>query len=104
MNARRTMTQFDKERDVFSGTHVLTLPMKTCAFSAKLAVRIVFAALMQLSTCYVIAGDNGTTPIPKEIDKPFVRRLDFGRLATPFVDPAGRPFSNLLRFHGTSAG
>jgi hypothetical protein len=47
--------------------------MKTRVFSAALAVRIVIAALVQLSTCYVIAEDDGTTSSPQQIDKAFVR-------------------------------
>jgi hypothetical protein len=74
--------------------------VKTPAFSAILAVRIVFAALMQLPMCCVIASDNETGTGPQQIDKPFVRRFDFGRWATPFVDPDRPPILELVTLSG----
>jgi len=74
----------------------LILSMKTSAFTATLATRIVFAALVQLPLCYVIASDNGTTARPEETDKSFVRRFDFGRWATPFVDDDCPPVLELF--------
>ncbi len=95
--ADATMVESNLARDQRSMEHkVLTLPMKTRAFSATLAIRIVFAVLVQLSMCYVIASDNGTTASPEETDKSFVRRFDFGRWATPFVDPDRPPVLELI--------
>jgi hypothetical protein len=59
---------------------------------------MVFAALVQLPTCYALAGDNERTTHPQQIDKPFVRRFDYGRLATPFVDPDRPPVLELVVF------
>jgi hypothetical protein len=70
--------------------------MKLGVFTATLVTRIVCAAFAQLSTCYVIAGDNGGTAIPEELDKPFSRRFDFGRWATPGVDPQWPPVLELF--------
>jgi hypothetical protein len=75
--------------------------MRTIALGKALAARCIFAALVQLPTCCVIAGDNGTTAIPEEIDKPFGRRFDFGRWATPFVDDDRPP---VLELFGLSGG
>ncbi|MEN3371256.1 MAG: hypothetical protein V7609_3399 [Verrucomicrobiota bacterium] len=60
----------------------------------------VFAALVQLPLCYVIASDNGTTASPEETDKSFVRRFDFGRWATPFVDDDCPPVLELVTLSG----
>jgi hypothetical protein len=71
--------------------------MKPGAFTATLTTRIVFAALVQLLlSCYVIAGDNGPPGSREEIDKSFVRSFDFGRWATPFVDPGHPPVLELV--------
>jgi hypothetical protein len=69
--------------------------MKTGAFTPTLATRIVFAALMQLTTCCVVAADNGTNPTPAKIDKPFILNFEFGRKATAFVDPDHPPVLEL---------
>jgi hypothetical protein len=71
--------------------------MRRVAFSKTLAARCIFAALLQLWTCYGIAGDNGTTAFPV-----FVRRFDFGRWATPFVDPDRPPVLELITLSGGS--
>ncbi|HEV2804292.1 MAG TPA: hypothetical protein VGW57_05085 [Chthoniobacterales bacterium] len=60
-------------------------------------MRIVFVALVQLLlSCYVVAGDNGPPRSPEKIDKSFVRSFDFGRWATPFVDPQHPPVLELV--------
>jgi hypothetical protein len=41
--------------------------------------------------CSVIASDNETAIGPAQIDRPFVRRFDIGRSATPPVDTARPP-------------
>jgi hypothetical protein len=69
--------------------------MKTRARAATLIAFIVFVTIVQLPTCYVIAGDNGPTPAPQQIDESFVRSFDFGRWATPFVDPDHPPVLEL---------
>jgi hypothetical protein len=74
--------------------------MRTIALSKALAARCIFAALVQLPTCCVIAGDNGTTAIPEEIDKSFGRRFDFGRWATPFVDDDRPPVLEFIFLSG----
>jgi hypothetical protein len=74
--------------------------MKTGTFTAILVVRIVLAALVQLPTCYLIAGDDGTMIAPQQIDKAFVRSFDFGHLATPFVDPDRPPVLHLISVSG----
>jgi hypothetical protein len=74
--------------------------MKTAGFIATLAARIAFAAFLQLPTRCVIAEDNGTSAVPQEIDKPFVRRFDFGLWATPFVDDDHPPVLELFILSG----
>jgi hypothetical protein len=74
--------------------------MKKSPFTATLAARIVFAALLQVPLCYVKASDNRTTASPEETDKPFVRRFDFGRWATPFVDDDHPPVLELVTLSG----
>jgi hypothetical protein len=70
--------------------------MKMGALAAMLATRIVFAAIVQLPTSYVNAGDNGAPASPERNDKPFNRSFDFGRWATPFVDPDHPPVLELI--------
>lgn len=74
--------------------------MKTRVFSATLTARVLFAVLVQLPMCYVIADDKETTSGPGQIDRPFVRRFDFGRWATPFVDDARPPVLELITLSG----
>lgn len=50
---------------------------------------------MQLSLCCVIAADTGPTATPAKIDKPFIVNFEFGRKATPFVDPDHPPVLEL---------
>jgi hypothetical protein len=70
--------------------------MKPGAFIATLPTRIAFAALVQLLlSCYVIADEKGPPGSPQNIDKSFVRSFDFGRWATPFVDPEHPPVLEL---------
>jgi hypothetical protein len=47
--------------------------------------------------CYVIAADNRTTASPEKIDKPFTLDFEFGRKATPFIDPDHPPVLELTR-------
>jgi hypothetical protein len=71
--------------------------MEPVALTATSATRIVIAVLVQLlPTCYVIAGDNGPPESPEKIDKSFVRSFDFGRWATPSVDPEHPPVLELV--------
>jgi hypothetical protein len=70
--------------------------MRKIAFK-RLAVSCILAALLQLPTCFSIAGDNGTTAFPV-----FVRRFDFGRWSTPFVDPNRPPVLELITLSGGS--
>jgi hypothetical protein len=65
-----------------------------------LAAQILFAALAQWGTCYILAEDNGTIASPERIDTPFVRSFDFGRWATPFVDPERPPVLELITLSG----
>ena len=69
--------------------------MRTIVSTKRLAARCILGALL-LSTCDNIAGDDGTTAFPV-----FVRRFDFGRWATPFVDPERPP---VLEFTILSGG
>lgn len=69
--------------------------MKNVAFHKALAARCIFPALVQLSLCCVTLADTGPTPTPAKWDKPFSLRFDFGRKATPFVDPHQPPILEL---------
>lgn len=69
--------------------------MRTVAFSTALVAGCIFAALVQLPTCCVIAGDNGTAPSEGEINGGFNRSFYYGRWATPFVDDDQPPVLEL---------
>jgi hypothetical protein len=69
--------------------------MKTGAFTTTLTIRIAFAASMQLWSCHVMVADNGPTATPAKIDKPFIVNFEFGRKASPFVDPDHPPVLEL---------
>src|SRR5207237_2700187 len=77
------------------GSTAMELSMQTGDFTTTLIIRIVFAAFMQLSSCHVIVADNGPTGTPAKIDKPFIVDFEFGRKATPFVDPDHPPVLEL---------
>jgi hypothetical protein len=69
--------------------------MKTGASITTMTIRIVSVALMQLSLCCVIAANAEPTATPAKIDKPFIVNFEFGRKATPFVDPDHPPVLEL---------
>jgi hypothetical protein len=72
--------------------------MRRIPFRRALGAGCIFAAFLQLWTCYALAEDsNEVTAFPV-----FVRSFDFGRWATPFVDPDRPPVLELITLSGGS--
>jgi hypothetical protein len=77
---------------------VLNSHMRRIPFRRALGAGCIFAAFLQLWACSALAQDsNEVTAFPV-----FFRSFDFGRWATPFVDPDRPPVLELITLSGGS--